>query len=71
MVSHSRERPAWQSLDSGQLVVLGAAGAIILASAAQLAAQGGAETPRTAVIFAVLIALGGLFRMNMPGGRVL
>ena len=69
MVSHSRERPAWQTLDSGQLVVLGAAGAIILASAAELAAHGGADTPRTAVIFAVLIALGELFRMNMPGGR--
>ncbi|GAB3665749.1 metal-dependent phosphohydrolase [Actinocorallia lasiicapitis] len=65
----NRDRPAWQNLDSAQLVLLGAAGALIVAAATSVAANGGPDEPRPAIIFGVLIALGELFRMNMPGGR--
>ncbi|ROO83182.1 HD domain-containing protein [Actinocorallia herbida] len=65
----TREKSAWQHLDSAQLVVMGAAAALVVAALAWLAANGGVDDLEPAIIFGVLIALGELFRMNMPGGR--
>jgi len=65
----AREKPAWQHLDSAQLVLLGAAVSLTVAAAVSLAAAGSVDEPQPAVIFGALIALGELFRMNMPGGR--
>ncbi|REE98807.1 HD domain-containing protein [Thermomonospora umbrina] len=61
-------RPGWQGIDSGQLLVIAAAALILLAALAELAA-GGLVQPEYAVIFGVLVAIGELFRMVMPGNR--
>ncbi len=65
----TRGRPAWQQLDSAQLVLLGAAVGLTVLAVGSLAAAGTVDEPKPAVIFGALIALGELFRMNMPGGR--
>ncbi|MGK5553579.1 HD-GYP domain-containing protein [Actinomadura kijaniata] len=65
---HSRRRPAWQRLDSGQLMLIAVAGLGVLGAVTQVAAVGLAQA-RVAVAFGVLIALGELFRMVMPGNR--
>ncbi|WP_067490294.1 HD-GYP domain-containing protein [Actinomadura hibisca] len=61
-------RAAWQSLDSGQLLLIAMAGLGVLVAVTQVAAAG-LDQPDTAVVFGVLIALGELFRMVMPGNR--
>ena len=47
----------------------GCAAPLTVAAAVSLAAKGSVDEPEPAVIFGALIALGELFRMNMPGGR--
>ncbi|MFB4312570.1 HD-GYP domain-containing protein [Actinomadura sp. 21ATH] len=64
----TRERAAWQTIDSGQLLLIATAGLFALVAVTQVAAVGLAQ-PEVAIVFGVLIALGELFRMVMPGNR--
>ncbi|XRQ04394.1 HD-GYP domain-containing protein [Actinomadura welshii] len=64
----ARERAAWQSVDVGQLLLMATAGLFVVVAIAQVAAVGLRQAD-VAVIFGVLIALGELFRMVMPGNR--
>ncbi|KAB2343356.1 HD-GYP domain-containing protein [Actinomadura rudentiformis] len=64
----TQERAAWQTLDSGQLLLIASAGLFVIVAVTQVAAVGLVQ-PDIAVIFGVLIALGELFRMVMPGNR--
>ena len=67
---HSRElrRYPWQVRESGQLLLVVAAGVWLVAAVAQTAAEG-LKDPRTAVAFGALIAFGELLRLNLPGDR--
>ncbi|MBC6459296.1 HD-GYP domain-containing protein [Actinomadura sp. HBU206391] len=62
------ERAPWQTIDSGQLLLIAIAGLMVLIAITQVSAVG-LERPQTAVIFGVLIAIGELLRMVMPGNR--
>ncbi|TDD84736.1 HD-GYP domain-containing protein [Actinomadura rubrisoli] len=64
----ARERAAWQTIDSGQLLLIATAGLFVIVAVTQVAAVG-LRQPNVALIFGVLIALGELFRMVMPGNR--
>ena len=59
---------SWQDLDSGRLLLLAAAGMLVVAGLAQTAAVQ-AEQPTTAVAFGCLIAFGELLRLALPGNR--
>src|SRR4029077_1690378 len=61
-------RSPWQVRDSGLLLLVVAAGVVLVASVAQTAV-GGLRDPRIAVAFGVLIAFGELLRLNLPGDR--
>ncbi|WP_018658386.1 HD-GYP domain-containing protein [Actinomadura flavalba] len=61
-------RAGWQTVDSGQALLIASAGLIVLVAVTQVAAVGIVQT-EPAVFFGVLIALGELFRMVMPGNR--
>ncbi|TDD92184.1 HD domain-containing protein [Actinomadura darangshiensis] len=63
-----RERAAWQTIDSGQLLLIATAGLFVIVAITEVAAVG-LEQPDIAIIFGVLISLGELFRMVMPGNR--
>jgi len=65
---HLARQTAWQSMDSGQLLLLVAAGLLLVAAVAQTAAVGLAQ-PRIALAFGALIALGELLRLSLPGDR--
>jgi hypothetical protein len=58
----------WQVRDSGLLLLVVAAGVVLVASVAQTAVEGLRE-PRIAVAFGALIAFGELLRLNLPGDR--
>jgi hypothetical protein len=62
-----RRRP-WQVRESGQLLLIVAAGLILVASVAQTAVAG-LRDDRIAVAFGVLIAFGEVLRLNLPGDR--
>src|SRR6516162_11941704 len=57
----------WQVRDSALLLVV-AAGVVLVASVAQTAVEG-LRDPRIAVAFGVLIAFGEVLRLNLPGDR--
>jgi hypothetical protein len=59
---------SWQALDSGRLLLLAAAGMLIVAALANTAA-GRVEQPTEAAAFGALIAVGELLRLVLPGGR--
>lgn len=59
---------AFQTLDSGQLLLICAAGLLAVAGVAHTAAAGLLD-PQIAVAFGVLIAVGELARLTMPGNR--
>jgi hypothetical protein len=61
-------RAPWQTIDSGQLLLIASAGLLVVVAITQVAAKG-LERPETAVVFGVLIAIGELLRMVMPGNR--
>jgi hypothetical protein len=65
---HLARQSAWQSMDSGQLLLLAAAGLLLVAAVAQTAAAGLVQ-PRIALAFGALIALGELLRLALPGDR--
>ena len=58
----------WQIKDSGQLLLMVAAGVWLVAAVAQTAAQG-LKDPWIAVAFGALIAFGELLRLTLPGDR--
>lgn len=62
------QRAGWQTIDSGQLLLIATAGLVVIAAITNVAAVGLVQ-PEAAVIFGVLVALGELFRMVMPGNR--
>ena len=62
------DRAPWQTIDSGQLLLIASAGLLVVIAVTQVAATG-LERPDTAVIFGILIAIGELLRMVMPGKR--
>lgn len=66
--TRARERAAWQTIDSGQLLLIATAGLFVIVAITQVGAAG-LRQPDIAIIFGVLIALGELFRMVMPGNR--
>ena len=63
-----QQRAAWQTLDSGQLLLISAAGLLCVVAVTQVAAVG-LSHPRAAVVFGALVAIGELARMVMPGNR--
>src|ERR1700685_4066349 len=71
---HELHRYPWRVRDSGQLLLVTAAGVWLVASVAQTAASGLVD-PRDAVAFGALIAVGALIasgellRLNLPGDR--
>jgi HD domain len=70
MTERPRElhRFPWQVRDSGLLLLVTAAGVVLVASVAQTAVTG-LRYPRVAVAFGVLIAFGEVLRLNLPGDR--
>jgi HD domain len=65
---HELRRFPWRVRDSGQLVLVVAAGLVLVASVAQTAVEG-LRDPRVALAFGVLIAFGEVLRLNLPGDR--
>src|SRR6266568_5727188 len=65
---HELRRYPWQVRDSGQLLLVVAAGVWLVAAVAQTAA-GGLKDPRIAIAFGALIAFGEVLRLNLPGDR--
>ncbi len=65
---HELRRHRWQVRDSGQLLLVVAAGVWLVAAVAQTAAEG-LRDPRIAIAFGALIAFGELLRLNLPGDR--
>ena len=61
-------RYPWQVRDSGQLLLVVAAGVTLVAAVAQTAAEG-LKDPRIAIAFGALIAFGEVLRLNLPGDR--
>ena len=66
--SHAPRRFPWQVRDSGLLLLVAAAGVVLVASVAQTAVEG-LRDPRIAAAFGLLIALGEVLRLNLPGDR--
>src|ERR1700749_2385612 len=66
--SREMRRYPWQVRDSGQLLLVVAAGVWLVAAVAQ---RGGAglQDPRIAIAFGALIAFGEGLRLNLPGDR--
>jgi HD domain len=65
---HELRRFPWQVRDSGQLLLVAAAGVLLVASVAQTAGTG-LRGSKVAVAFGVLIAFGELLRLSLPGER--
>ncbi|HTX29250.1 MAG TPA: HD domain-containing phosphohydrolase [Streptosporangiaceae bacterium] len=65
---HEPRRPFWPVRNSGQLLLIAAAGVVLVASVAQTATEG-VQDDRIAVAFGVLIAFGEVLRLNLPGDR--
>ena len=65
---HELGRYPWQVRDSGQLLLVVAAGVWLVVSVAQTAADG-LQDPRIAISFGALIAFGEVLRLNLPGDR--
>ena len=65
---HAERWSSWQAIDSGRLLLLAAAGMLTVAAIAH-SATGAVVSPHTAVAFGILIALGELLRLALPGGR--
>src|SRR6476469_9389869 len=66
--SREMRRYPWQVRDSGQLLLVVAAGVWLVAAVAQTAAEG-LRDPRIASAFGALIAFGEVLRLNLPGDR--
>jgi HD domain-containing protein len=60
---------AWQSVDSGRLLLLGTTAVLVVVALAQTAVHITVQQPRVAVAFGLFIAFGELLRLALPGGR--
>ncbi len=60
--------PSWRAMDSGRLLLLAAAGMLVVAALAHTAA-GRLTEPTVAIEFGSVIAVGELLRLGLPGGR--
>src|SRR5450755_2154399 len=61
---------SWQTLDSGRLLLLAAAGMLVVAALAATVAAGFSQADTgVAVAFGLFIAFGELLRLALPGGR--
>ncbi|HVB42437.1 MAG TPA: HD domain-containing protein [Streptosporangiaceae bacterium] len=58
---------AWQSIDTGRLLLLGVAGLLVAVALARVAV--GIMAPDDAIAFGLFIAFGELLRLALPGGR--
>ena len=70
-MTERRDEPhwySWQVRDSGQMLLVVAAGVWLVASVAQTAATG-VQDPRIAIAFGALSAFGEVLRLNLPGDR--
>jgi HD domain len=65
---HDMRRRPRPVRDSGQLLLIAAAGVVLVASVAQTAVEG-VRDDRLAVAFGALIAFGEVLRLNLPGDR--
>jgi hypothetical protein len=65
---HEQRRFPWQVGDSGQLLLVAAAGVLLVASVAQTASTGLRDS-KVAIAFGIVIALGELLRLSLPGDR--
>jgi hypothetical protein len=65
---HELRKFPWQVRDSELLLLIVAAGVVLVASVAQTATEG-LQGPRPAVAFGALIAFGEVLRLNLPGDR--
>src|ERR1700761_981222 len=65
---HELRKFPWQVRDSGLLLLMVAAGLVLVASVAQTAVAG-LRDPRIMVAFGALIAFGEVLRLNLPGDR--
>src|SRR6202046_925725 len=65
---HELRKFPWQVRDSGLLLLVVAAGVVLVASVAQTAVEN-LRDPRIAVAFGVLIAFGEVLRLYLPGDR--
>jgi len=65
---HELRRYPWRVRDSGELLLVVAAGVCLVASVTQTAAEG-LKDPRIAIAFGALIAFGEVLRLNLPGDR--
>lgn len=66
---HAEDRlPSWQAMDSGRLLLLAAAGMLVVAALADTAAERLTD-PTVAIAFGSVIAVGELLRLGLPGGR--
>jgi HD domain len=65
---HELRRYPWQVRDSGQLLLVAAAGVLLVASVAQTASVGLRDS-RVAIAFGMVIAFGELLRLSLPGDR--
>ena len=65
---HEPRRRPWPARNSGQLLLIAAAGVVLVASVAQTAVAG-VRDPRIAFAFGALIAFGEVLRLNLPGDR--
>src|SRR5947208_16537177 len=66
--SRDPRRYPWHVRDSGQMLLVVAAGVWLVAAVAQTAAEG-LRGPRIASAFRALIAFGDVLRLNLPGDR--
>ncbi len=65
----TEQAESWrQAMDSGELLLVAAAGMLVVAAVAQTAA-GGLVQPRVALAFGALIAFGEVLRLSLEGGR--
>ncbi len=65
----SARAESWrQAMDSGELLLVAAAGMLVVAAVAQTAAAGLVQ-PRVALAFGALIAFGEVLRLSLEGGR--
>jgi HD domain len=69
MTGPRQDTQRWrQARDSGELLLVAAAGMLVVAAVARTAAVGVVQ-PRIALAFGALIACGELLRLSLPGGR--
>jgi len=60
---------AWQSVDSGRLLLLGTTAVLVVVALVRTAVSIKVQQPQFAIAFGLFIAFGELLRLALPGGR--